>query len=200
MAGLATVVVMAGAGCSSGGDAPSGTAPTATSGGAAGDASATSDGADKRGSSPADGAPPRTMASVPPLHPSVDGYPEADVRISRPDGTAVLLVPVRVAETSAQRSHGLMEVPDLPDGTGMLFRYGEPRSGAFYMKNTLVPLDIAWMDATGTVLVTMQMDPCKEDPCPLYDPGVQYSTALEVPQGWFEAQGVEPGWRIEVVG
>lgn len=134
--------------------------------------------------------------TVPPLHPSVDGYPETVVTLAGPGGTTER-VAVKVADTSARRQHGLMEVAELPDGTGMLFMFAEDREGGFWMKDTLVPLSIAFVAADGDVLEILRMEPCEDDPCPVYDPGVTYRYALEVPAGWFADVGVDDRWELE---
>lgn len=134
--------------------------------------------------------------SVPALHPSVDGYPETVVTLSGPDD-AREYVAVKLADTPERRRHGLMEVEELPPGTGMLFVFGEDHEGAFWMKDTLVPLDIAFIGSDGTVLAILQMEPCDEEPCTLYDPEVSYRYALEVPLGWFAEVGVDESWTLE---
>ena len=143
-------------------------------------------------------APHTTTAEVPPLHPSVDGYPAATVGLRDRQGREVATVAVRVAATPDHRVHGLMEVPDLPDGTGMLFVFPAQRSGGFWMKNTLVPLDIAFADGDGRILAVLQMVPCQTETCEVYDPEVEYTYALEVPAGWFEEVGVTTEWRLDV--
>ena len=135
---------------------------------------------------------------MPPLHPSVDGYPAATIAVRDPEGREVTAVAVRVAATSGDRAHGLMEVPHLPDGTGMLFVFPEQRSGGFWMKNTLVPVDIAFADGDGRIRAVLQMVPCETETCDVYDPEVEYTYALEVPAGWFEEVGVSRGWRLEI--
>jgi uncharacterized protein len=137
-----------------------------------------------------------TLPAVPLLHPSVDDYPEGWVTVARSQG-GDLVVPVKVADTAELRQHGLMEVPELPDGTGMLFLFEEERTGGFWMKDTLVPLDIAFVDATGEVVAILAMDPCEADPCETYAPGAPYRSALEVPQGWFAANDIDVGDRID---
>lgn len=137
-------------------------------------------------------------AGVPPLHPSVDGYPEVTVALVDLQRRQVHRVAVKVADTAARRQHGLMEVPVLPEGSGMLFPFDTPRRGGFWMKGTLVPLSIAFAGASGDILAILTMQPCESDPCPVYDPGVAYRWALEVPAGWFAAAGVEEGWRLEI--
>ena len=61
------------------------------------------------------------------------------------------------------------------------------------MKDTLIPLSIAFADADGTILSILDMDPCESDPCEIYDPGVPYRSALEVNQGAFDDWGVRVG-------
>ena len=135
---------------------------------------------------------------VPALHPSVDAYPRGVVELVAGDGTVHRLA-VLVADTDERRSHGLMEVPDVPTGTGMVFTFAADRSGGFWMKGTLTPLQIAWADADGTIVAVRTMEPCEADPCPSYEPGATYRTALEVRAGWLDEIGVGVGDRLRVL-
>lgn len=144
---------------------------------------------------PSESSEPRPQPTVPPLHPSVDDYPEALVAMTGDD--VDVEVAVKLADTAARREHGLMEVEDLPNGTGMLFVFDGERTGGFWMKNTLVPLDIAYADVDGAIVSIMSMEPCVADPCEVYDPGTAYQRALEVPQGWFAEVGVEVGDTLD---
>jgi hypothetical protein len=137
--------------------------------------------------------------AVPPLHPSVDDYPVGTVELTTVGGTVHRLA-VRVATTADQRGHGLMEVPDVPAGTGMVFPYDTDRDGAFTMRGTLTPLQIAWADADGVVVALRDMVPCEAEPCPVYEPGATYRTALEVRAGWFDEIGFGLGDRLVVDG
>ena len=92
---------------------------------------------------------------------------------------------VAIADTPDLRQQGLMFVEDLGDLDGMLFDFGAESQGAFWMKNTLIPLDIAFFDGGGALVAVLTMVPCEADPCPTYDPGVPYSYAIEVPAGAF---------------
>jgi uncharacterized protein len=85
-----------------------------------------------------------------------------------------------VAKTSAQRSRGLMNRPRAPKD-GMLFVFPTSTTGGFWMKNTLVPLTIVFFDSAGKRVRKLSMVPCREDPCPIYDPGRMYRFALELP-------------------
>jgi uncharacterized protein len=139
------------------------------------------------------GGPPER--SMPSLHPEVDGWDVAEVVLT-PPGRDAVRVQARVARTAAQRARGLMGVAVLPSGTGMLFEFPTDTDGAFWMKDTLVPLDIGFVAADGTLLAVLTMPPCERDPCPTYDPAVTYRRALEVPAGWFAANGVGPGASV----
>lgn len=106
---------------------------------------------------------------------------------------------VEVADSGDERARGLMGRTSLPEEAGMLFVYGEPSTGSYWMKDTLVPLSIAFMDGDGTILRILDMAPCRSEPCPVYDPGVTYSSALEVNRGAFARAGIREGdvLRIE---
>jgi uncharacterized membrane protein (UPF0127 family) len=83
--------------------------------------------------------------------------------------------------------------PTLAPDAGMVFVFPEMVSGAFWMKDTLIPLSIAFYDANGKILRILHMVPCREDPCPVYDPRVRYRGALEVNKGAFARWGVQAG-------
>ena len=104
-----------------------------------------------------------------------------------------VLIDVEVAQTSEQRQHGLMNRTHLDEDAGMIFIFFEPSTTGFWMKNTLIPLSIAYFGKDGKILRIMDMEPCKRDPCPVYDPGVVYRGALEVNQGAFDRWGVAEG-------
>lgn len=132
------------------------------------------------------------LLEVPPLHPSVDGYDETLLTIEAADRTVHRLA-VKVARTGDEQRHGLMEVEDLPDGTGMWFVYETERDGGFWMYRTLVPLSIAFIGADGRIVDVIDMEPCPPEDgtdCPSYRPDADYLSALEVPQGWFARQGI----------
>jgi uncharacterized membrane protein (UPF0127 family) len=123
-----------------------------------------------------------------------DGGPK--VVIETADGDVE--VAVEIADTPQERARGLMGRTSLPEDAGMIFVYPGPTEGAYWMKNTLIPLSIAFYDGTGEILRILDMEPCRREPCPLYDPGVQYAGALEVNQGAFERMDVREGDRLEL--
>ena len=81
---------------------------------------------------------------------------------------------------------------------GMVFLYASPSYGGFWMKNTLIPLDIAFYDVRGRIVRTFRMEPCTRDPCKIYSPGVSYRAALEVNAGSFARWKVKRGDLITV--
>ncbi|MGH3023054.1 MAG: DUF192 domain-containing protein [Gaiellaceae bacterium] len=109
-----------------------------------------------------------------------------------------VVLDVEVADSAEERQVGLMNRESLPRDAGMIFLFEENSSGGFWMKNTLIPLSIAFADAGGSILRILDMEPCEADPCEIYDPGVFYRSALEVNQGAFERLGVEEGDRLRL--
>lgn len=133
--------------------------------------------------------------------PTVPGAPEFGVGTILIDGAdeGPILLSGEVADTDETRSFGLMGRTELPDDYGMVFVYFEPRDCCFYMKNTLVPLSIAFFDTGGRIVDIQDMEPCDEKPCPLYRSDAPYVGALEVKQGLFEEWGVSVGDGIRIV-
>lgn len=118
---------------------------------------------------------------------------EGPVVLIQTQGGEEVAVAVEIADTQEEREVGLMNREFLPDDAGMIFLFEEAITGGFWMKNTLIPLSIAFADGDGTILRILDMEPCEADPCEIYDPGVAYASALEVNQGAFENWGVEEG-------
>jgi uncharacterized membrane protein (UPF0127 family) len=78
----------------------------------------------------------------------------------------------------------------------MVFLYPEDVAEAFWMKNTLVPLSIAFVAADGRVVSVAEMTPCEADPCPSYAPAGPYRYAVELAAGAFPAAGVGEGANV----
>jgi uncharacterized protein len=113
-------------------------------------------------------------------------------------GSPRILLKVEVARTDAERERGLMNRRSLAAKAGMVFVYPSDHRSGFWMKNTLIPLDIAFYDARGKILRILTMQPCRRDPCRVYDPKVAYRAALEVNAGSFRRWGVRAGDRVAV--
>ena len=131
------------------------------------------------------------------LQPS-EPFDVTTVRLIPPDGGPARTIEVFDAYYPPLRRRGLMQRTELPAGTGMVFRYPEDMDRGFWMKNTLIPLSIAYVGADGVVHTVLDMEPCETAQCPAYPPGAPYRQALEVNQGFFAEIGLEPGWRLEL--
>ena len=118
-------------------------------------------------------------------------YRQIIVKIISKDTETSLLV--KVADTQQKRDKGLMFVTYLPENEGMLFMFPGKRYGGFWMKNTWIPLSIAFLDSDGKILKILDMQPCTEATCPTYDPGISYKYALEVNLGWFKRNKMKEG-------
>lgn len=108
--------------------------------------------------------------------------------ISITDGDITYVLTVAVADTGAARQQGLMNVADLGDLDGMLFVWNAPTSGSFWMKDTILPLDIAFFDENFDYVDNFSMTTCIDtDDCPDYFAAGAYSYAIEVPETGFAA-------------
>jgi uncharacterized membrane protein (UPF0127 family) len=106
----------------------------------------------------------------------------------------MFVIDAAVASTDADREQGLMYRTKLAPNEGMLFVFNERAVHCFWMKNTLIPLSIAFIRADGTVTDIDEMDAETENNhCPRNN-GVY---ALEMSKGWFSSKGIQPGMKIE---
>ena len=105
---------------------------------------------------------------------------------------------VAVADDSGERSIGLVGVDQLGDLDGMLFRFSEEAITGFWMRGTLIPLDIAFFGEDQVMVDMMSMTPCEADPCPSYVPDAPFAWALEVPSGTLGP--LAEGTTLEVLG
>ena len=100
---------------------------------------------------------------------------------------------VEIVDTDPQRYKGLMFREKLGRDEGMLFIYDEPAYQSMWMKNTLIPLSVAFLDDGGAIINVEDMQPQTEDSHCASRPA-RY--ALEMNRGWFAARGIKPGIRI----
>ncbi len=115
-------------------------------------------------------------------------------------GAKQVLVSIEIADQPDERAMGLMFRRDLPQGQGMLFIYEEPQEVSFWMRNTLIPLDLVFIDQTGVVRhVSPMAKPLDETPIPgaaPNDPAPKRLMVLEVPGGDAARLGIEAGMAL----
>lgn len=103
-----------------------------------------------------------------------------------------------VARSPEEIRRGLMFRERLADGEAMLFVFDRPQQAGFWMKDTAVPLSVAYLDSNGVVLEIHDLRPHAVDVVWSASDRVRY--ALEVPQGWFGRQGVRAGQAVRGIG
>jgi uncharacterized membrane protein (UPF0127 family) len=113
--------------------------------------------------------------------------------LTKQDGTALSLQ-VEIADTPALRGRGLMFRKQLPEGTGMLFLFPRESRDAFWMKNTLIPLDMIFAKDGRIVSIIRDAVPLDEK---LLRPDTSYTMTLEVPGGYAARHDVRVGDRLE---
>ena len=108
------------------------------------------------------------------------------------DGSTVELA-AEIARTSEEQATGLMWRTELEDGHGMLFWYAVDTRMHFWMKNTLIPLSIAFLDSSGTIREIYNMEPESRT---TVSSSISMRYALEVPEGWFWRVNLAPGCTL----
>lgn len=112
-------------------------------------------------------------------------------------------VVLEVAESYGERQKGLMGRESLAENEGMLFVYDRPRSPdhGFWMYQTLIALDIAYLRPDGTIGSIRNMTPCSSanaGNCPTYPAGVEFTAAVEMNRNYFSNRGIEVGDRLSL--
>lgn len=103
---------------------------------------------------------------------------------------------VELATTPKARSCGLSHRAELPQNRGMLFIFADRQPRYFWMKDTFIPLSIAYLDAAGKIFSIQDMVPLQTDE--QYPSSQPAAYALEVNQGWFRSHGIEVGDVVEM--
>jgi len=134
-----------------------------------------------------------SLAGVPMAHAqATPAGPQATLPLTELTA-GIHIIRAEVANTDATRRIGLMLRQSLPDNNGMLFIFEMPDLQCFWMRNTLLPLSIAFIADDGTIVNIADMAPQTDDAHCSTQP-VRY--ALEMSQGWFAAHGIQAGNRI----
>ncbi len=129
------------------------------------------------------------------------GHPPAALARTQPQQTlpiatlqsGIHLIRAEIASSPQERATGLMFRTSLEPNHGMLFVFPEKAGHCFWMRNTLIPLSIAFLDDDGTIVNIVDMQPHSEaSHCPLR--AVRH--ALEMEQGWFAKRGIQPGSKL----
>jgi uncharacterized protein len=103
------------------------------------------------------------------------------------------LIRAEVAADNATRMQGLMYRESLGANAGMLFIFDEAATHCMWMKNTLIPLSVAFIDEGGTIINIADMQPHSEQS---HCAAAQALFALEMTKGWFAQRGVKPGMKL----
>ena len=147
---------------------------------------------------------------------STTGYFLAGQILNRPPQQRVQLVPRTVVNISSSR--GTLELPvykisnprqlealprqNLKADQGILYRFPQPRDDCWIGLGFTTAASVAFLDSRGKILTILDVEPCPTPPqgkgCRSYAPGVVYRQVLEVPQGWFAQNRVEPGAQVSV--
>lgn len=115
-----------------------------------------------------------------------------------PNGEDRVPLTVEIADSPTERSNGLMGRTTMEEDHGMLFVFMEAAPLQFWMKDTLIPLEILYFDASGSFVNVAEMEPCTADPCPTYPSAAAAQYAVEVNPGFREQQGIGVGWKIDL--
>jgi uncharacterized protein len=117
------------------------------------------------------------------------------LKVYFPDGRSVT---AELALTEAQRARGLMYRETILPDQGMLFVFEEEAARSFWMKNTLVPLDMLWLDRDRRIIhIERDVPPCKSDPCPSYGPGKPALYVLELKGGMAAVFGLKTHDKVD---
>ncbi len=107
--------------------------------------------------------------------------------------TGMHLIRAEVADTMGARMQGLMHRKSMPQGSGMVFVFEESATHCMWMKNTLIPLSVAFLDEAGAIVNIADMQPHSEQSHCAARPA-RY--ALEMNKGWFAQRGIKPGAKL----
>ena len=106
---------------------------------------------------------------------------------------------IEIRDTKEERAKGLMNIEELDEKKGMLFVFDDSSIYSFWMKNTLIELDIIWINENLEIVwIAKNVNPCEEDPCPSYNPQENAKYVLEINAGLSEKYGVKIDDKVEL--
>ena len=104
---------------------------------------------------------------------------------------------MEIAATPEEQQQGLMYRESMPEKEGMIFIFPQMSVHNFWMKNTLIPLDMIWIDDQMTVVRILTAQPCEADPCEIYKPGALAKYVVELNEWTAEKYGITEWDRVE---
>lgn len=123
---------------------------------------------------------------------------KSEKQVAFPNNTKIQ---IEIADTSLKRATGLMYRKSLPQNQGMLFIFDETAKHIFWMKNTLVPLDIIWLDENFKIVdISRSTPPCTTQKCQTYMPSSPAKYVLEVNSGISEQNNLKIGDQLKFAG
>jgi uncharacterized membrane protein (UPF0127 family) len=128
--------------------------------------------------------------------PSQESPPLASAETYFPIAIEGAPLQLQLALSSAEQQKGLMQRDSLAEDHGMLFLFERPNQRAFWMRNTRIPLDIGYFDASGQLLEIHKLYPYDETSVP--SNSRQVLIAIETNRGWYAAHGIRPGAQIDI--
>ena len=139
--------------------------------------------------------PPPVACAQPAPGSDFDGFGATEIVIENAAGAYRSCVVT--ADTPEQQQQGLMHQDDIDSYSGMIFRFAREEHRTFWMRNTRIPLSIAFFDANGAFVSAADMEPCGDSPdCPRYISNGPAQFALEVSKGQLASVGATAGSRL----
>ena len=105
---------------------------------------------------------------------------------------------VELAVTPEEKAKGLMHREYLDENKGMLFIFEDEKAPSFWMKNTLIPLDMIFINSDNKIVDILVAEPCKKDPCKSYTPKADAKYVLEVNAGFSERHNAKIGDEVSL--
>ncbi len=122
--------------------------------------------------------------------------PENFQRVYIDNGKNLIKVNAEIADDNNERMKGLMFREKLNENGGMLFIFDEERQLSFWMKNTLMPLDMIFIGGNSEIVDIKHAVPCRQDPCETYDSAKPAKYVLEVNAGFATKNNIQVGDKI----